>query len=269
MLRRQFYEPEMLVDEVKNHLEKLTGLHQPDYLTIVAKGEPTLDMNLGREIKQLKKFGIPIAVITNSSLIHYKHVQDDLMEADWVSVKVDAVEETAWKKINRPLKGIDFKRILNGLKIFASDYKGMLNTETMLLDGYNDSAAQLVKTASFIALLNPLKAYLSIPNRPPAMKETKPATEEKLTEAWKIFQKAGLKTELLTGFEGTDTVTTGNAINDILNITAVHPLREDTMEKILKQENADNSIVNSLIAQGLIKGVKHGGKTYYVRCYHQ
>ena len=268
MIRQSFYEPEKLVEEVACHLKKLSSEHTPDYLTFVANGEPTLDVNLGKEICLLKRFGIPIAVITNASLIQHKHVRDDLMQADWVSVKVDTVDETVWKRINRPLRWIDFRIMLKGLRSFTSSYNGQLHTETMLIKGYSDQEAQMDQTALFIAHLKPAKAYLSIPTRPPAMKEIKPATLETLTEAWKIFQKAGLKTELLTGFEGTDTGTTGNAIEDILNITAVHPLREDTIVKILKQENADNSIVDSLIAQGLITEVKHGGKTYYVRCYH-
>ncbi len=266
--RQTFYEPEKLVENVGEHIEKLDSRHKPDYLTFVANGEPTLDINLGREIKLLKKFRIPIAVITNASLIHHTHVQDDLMEADWVSVKVDAIDETAWKKINRPLAGIDFEKILEGLKSFASGYKGKLHTETMLVEGYNDSPGQLEQTAMYIATLNPKTAFLSIPTRPPAVIEIKPVTEEKLTEAWQIYKEAGLPTELLTGFEGTDAGTTGNAFEDILNITSVHPLREDTMTRLLKQNKTDQSVINFLVSQGLIKGTKYKGKTYYVRNYH-
>ncbi len=268
IVREIFYKPEKLVEDVETHLKKLDKDHTPDYLTFVANGEPTLDINLGREIKLLKKFGIPIAVITNSSLIHHKHVQDDLMEADWVSVKIDAIDETVWKKINRPLAGTDFEKILEGLNSFASGYKGKLHTETMLVEGYNDSPKQLEQKAMCIATLNPKTAYLSIPTRPPAVKEIKPVAEEKLTEAWQIYQEAGLTTELLTGFEGTDAGTTGNAFEDILNITSVHPLREDTMTRLLKQNKTDQSVINSLVAQGLIKGTKYKGKIYYVRNYY-
>lgn len=268
MVREKFYEPEKLVEDVETHLKKLDKYHTPDYLTFVANGEPTLDINLGMEIKLLKRFGIPIAVITNSSIIHDKRVQEDLIEADWVSVKIDAIDEIVWKKINRPLAGIDFEKILDGLKTFASNYKGNLYTETMLIDGFNDASMQMTRTASFIALLNPKTAYLSIPTRPPALKDIKPASEEKLTEAWQIYQEAGLIAELLTGFEGTNTGTTGNAFEDILNITAVHPLREDTITKLLEQNNTSFSVIDALIAQGLIKGTKYKGKTYYVRSYH-
>ncbi len=260
LMRQNFYEPEKLVEDVENHLKKLDKDHAPDFLTFVANGEPTLDINLGIEITLLKKLGIPIAVITNSSLIQDKHVQDDLMEANWVSVKVDSVAEAIWNKINRPLTGINFEKIIEGLLSFASNYKGKLNTETMLVEGINDSTGLLKQNASFIAKLNPQKAYLSIPTRPPALKDVKPVSEEKITEAWQIYQEAGLTTELLTGFEGTDTGFTGNAFDDILNITAVHPLREDTITKLLKQNKTSLSVINSLIAQELIKSINYKGK---------
>jgi wyosine [tRNA(Phe)-imidazoG37] synthetase (radical SAM superfamily) len=266
--RKKFYEPEKLLEHVEAHLNKLDKDHTPDYLTFVANGEPTLDINLGKEIKLLKRFGIPIAVITNASLIDKEAVQNDLMEADWVSVKIDAVDESIWNTINRPFTGLSIEKILKGIQAFAAVYDGKLQTETMLLEGYNDSTQLLKQNASFIAQLHPAQAYLSIPTRPPAMKSIKPVSEEKITEAWQIYQEAGLHTELLTGFEGTNAGTTGNIFEDILNITAVHPLREDTMQELLKKENAEAAIVDSLVHQGLIKVVNYQHKKYYTRHYH-
>jgi len=268
MARQAFYEPEMLMKSVENHLHKLDSAHAPDFLTFVANGEPTLDINLGKEIRLLKKLHLPIAVFTNTSLIYDWNIQADLLEADWVSVKVDAVKENIWKEINRPLQSADFDKIMQGLTAFAAIYPGKLNTETMLIDSCNDSSDHLQTIAYFIASLNPQKAYLSVPTRPPTVKDTKAVTESKITEAWQIFEKAGIRTELLTGFEGTDTGFTGNAFEDILNITAVHPLREDVMTRLLRMDKADGEIVNSLLSQGLIKSVCHAGYTYYVRCYH-
>ncbi|MBN2486967.1 MAG: radical SAM protein [Bacteroidales bacterium] len=267
-VRLSFYEPQKLVQEVAKHINKLDKNHIPDYLTFVANGEPTLDINLGREIKLLKRFGIPIAVITNSSLIYDKAVQDDLMEADWVSVKIDTVDKTVWNKINRPVAEINFEKIIEGLTTFSSGFKGKLHTETMLVAGLNDSSGHLGQNASFIASLKPKIAYLSIPTRPPAVKEVKPVSEEKVTETWQVYHEAGITTELLTGFEGTDTGFTGNAYEDILNITAVHPLREDTIANLLKQNNTGISVIESLLAQELIKSVIYKEKKYYIRNYH-
>jgi len=124
------------------------------------------------------------------------------------------------------------------------------------------------KTASFIADVNPDTAYISIPVRPPAYKEVKAVSEEKITQAWQIYQEKGLHTELLTGFEGINAGYTGNAYEDILNISAVHPLREDTVEELLKNDNSGKETIDALINQGLIKCVTYNNHNYYIRNYH-
>ncbi len=268
VIRRDFYEPEILVKSVKDHLSMLDEKHWPDYLTFVANGEPTLDINLGEEIRLLKKMGIPVAVITNSSLLHFPETRNDLMEADWVSMKVDTVSQPDWRKVNRPPAFMKLREILEGINIFAKEYSGKLHTETMMVQNFNDSVEQIKRTAAFIAGLYPETAYLSIPTRPPALKEIKPASEETLTMAWKIFTESGIKTEFLTGFEGTDTGFTGNAFEDILNISAVHPLRQDTIEELLKKDNTDLSVLDSLVFQGLIRKIRYEGTNYYLRSYH-
>jgi len=268
MLRRKCYEPEILFENVKLHLQKLDFTHKPSFLSLVANGEPTLDINLGMEIQLLRKFGIPIAVFTNSSLIDKDQVREDLMCADWVSVKIDTVDEAVWKRINQPNASLNFNKILEGVQQFANDYQGKLCTETMLIDGYNDNLERLEQTASFIAQLKPNTAYLAKPIRPPAISGIKPVSEKRITETWKIYNNMGIKTERLTCFEGTDTGYSGNIYEDILNIITVHPLREDTISELFKKDNADIRILESLVSQGLIKSIKHEGQTYYVRNYH-
>lgn len=82
-----------------------------DYLTFVPDGEPTLDLDLGREISLLRTLDIPIGVITNSSLIWREDVREELARADWVSLKVDAVREPVWRKINRPHRALELAAI--------------------------------------------------------------------------------------------------------------------------------------------------------------
>lgn len=117
------------------------------------------------------------------------------------------------------------------------------------------------------ASLNPNKAYISIPTRPPVNAEIKAASEQKITEAWQIFQDYGLTTEILTGFEGTDAGFTGNAQKDILNMSAVHPIREDTITEILKRDYANLNILNNLLDKGLIKQLEYNGNKYFIRSY--
>lgn len=261
------YDPDTLVKAVKDHLKKLSGSEHPDYLTFVSQGEPTLDNRLGTSIDRLKVFGIPVAVITNASLLDRIDVREQLMQADWVSLKIDTLDERIWKKINRPCSQLSLHKILEGICLFTSRYTGKLHTETMLIKDLNDSTRSLEKTAAFIAGLNPATAYISIPTRPPAKSGTCAADASKLTEAWEIFESYDIKTELLAGFEGTHTGYTGNAWDDILNITAVHPLRNDTLKELLQNDKAEMSVVTSLLKQRLLKKVSYQGNTYYTRYY--
>jgi wyosine [tRNA(Phe)-imidazoG37] synthetase (radical SAM superfamily) len=90
--RQAFYEPGEIWSAVSDKVEKVRETGEAiDYMAFVPDGEPTLDINLGREIELLKRLSLPVAVITNASLIWRQDVRTDLMAADWVSLKVDAV----------------------------------------------------------------------------------------------------------------------------------------------------------------------------------
>jgi len=113
--RRAFYEPEDILRDVQDKVEKAREAGESvDYLTFVPDGEPTLDINLGREIELLRPLGIKIAVITNSSLIWREDVREALMKADWVSLKMDSVREEVWRRINRPHGSLQLTSILDG-----------------------------------------------------------------------------------------------------------------------------------------------------------
>jgi wyosine [tRNA(Phe)-imidazoG37] synthetase (radical SAM superfamily) len=265
LTRQSFFTPEQIFREVTEHLKKLKSKDRPDYMTFVSNGEPTLDINLGRSIELLKGLGIPIAAITNSSMLPDPDVRHELMQADWVSLKVDAADADSWRKVNRPAEGLRFETLLEGLKLFAGEYKGDLRTETLLCKGINDSQENLSGVAEIISSLAPGRAYISIPIRPPAENSVMPPDLETMNLAWQIFREAGIETELLTGFEGIDTGFTGNIYEDILNITAVHPLREDALMELLAKSGANFSIVESLLSQRLIRRTLYQGKKFYLR----
>ena len=265
--RETFFKPQTIYEKVEKHIQQLSPDNYPDYLTFVSNGEPTLDLNLRKSIVLLKSLNIPIAVITNASLLFDEQVRDDLQLADWVSLKMDAGDRDTWKKVNRPAVGLDFDKTIESINLFAGEYKGKLCTETMLIDGINDSVNNIANVSEFIKGIKPLIAYLAIPTRPPSDESVNPADSEKLNMAWKIFNKNHINAEFLTGFEGTDTGFTGNIYDDILNITAVHPLRQDSLIKLLRNNNADISVVKSHIKQRLIRSTVYNGNKYYLRQY--
>jgi len=264
--RSQFFKPEELTEEVAERVERLRGRGETvDYLSFVPNGEPTLDVNLGRTIERLKPLGIRIAVITNASLLWRSDVREDLSRADWVSVKVDTVHEDLWRTLNRPCPSLRLADLLEGVRSFAEMFPGTLETETMLVRGVNDSGDDLKRTGTFIARLNPVRACLSAPVRPPAEHRVEPPTEDSLTAAFQIFHECGLPVEMLVDFEGTSFSSTGDVGEDLLAITAVHPMREDAVREFLANRNADWQTVRELIETGRLVATDYRESRFYVR----
>lgn len=264
--RRSFYAPEEIVRAVQTKLADLQNRgEEVDYLTFVPDGEPTLDVNLGKEIQTLKDLGIPIAVITNASLVYRKDVQEDLSLADWVSLKVDGGGESLWRRINRPHKILSFATIQAGIREFSRAFGGTLATETMLVSGMNGSPAELDRIAYLLGSVQPVVAHLSIPTRPPAEGWVRPPAEEALVRAYAIVSEWVRRVELLVGYEGDAFAASGDARTDLLSITAVHPMREEAVRALLARDSADWEVVEDLIQAGALVELAYGGHRFYMR----
>jgi wyosine [tRNA(Phe)-imidazoG37] synthetase (radical SAM superfamily) len=264
--RRPFYPPEEIFNAVKAKLEGARRHGEAaDYLTFVPDGEPTLDVNLGRELKLLRPLGVKRAVITNSSLLWRDDVRADLVGADWVSVKVDAADEETWRRVNRPHGGLPLAQVLDGISAFAKTFAGTLVTETMLVRSLNDGPERVRKVAAFAAGLEPAAAYLSIPTRPPAEEEVAAPDEATVNAAFQIFAQAVPRVECLIGYEGDAFAFTGSVEDDILSVTAVHPMREDAVAALLAKAGAPDAVLEKLVAEGLLAEVEYEGKKFFVR----
>ena len=264
--RQAFYKQEKVIRSVYDKVAKARASDEAvDYLTFVPDGEPTLDLNLAAEISALRELNIPIAVISNASLIWREGVRHDLMGADWVSLKVDAVQEPTWRRINRPQAKLDLHRILDGIQTFSGVFKGELATETMLVKGVNDDDANLRETARFLGEIQPKVAYLAIPTRPPAEEWVRPAQEDQIYQAYHLFKEQVDQVELLLGYEGNAFASTGDAEQDLLSITAVHPMREDAVEQLLTKAGANRDLVEGLIRQDKLVEISYGGRRFYLR----
>lgn len=269
LARQSFYSPEDITQAVQNRVQQAqTAGEVIDYLTFVPDGEPTLDLNLGRTIQMLKPLGIPIAVITNSSLIDSLEVQDDLSAADWVSLKLDAFHQAIWQRIDRPHGRLRLSEILQGALAFARYYAGSLATETMLVAGVNDEEEHLASIAEFLNLLRPDVAYLSIPTRPPAEGWVKAPNEYTLVRAYQVFSAHVGHVEWLIGYEGDAFAATGDIVSDLLSITAVHPMRQEAVVSLLRRNGAGWDVVEEMIRNGHLKELEYGGRKYYLRTAH-
>lgn len=267
-LPRAFYEPEVIYNEVSGHLNKLSPENRPDYLSFVANGEPSLDIHLGKTIEMLKTLGIPIAVITNASLLINSEVRANLKLADWVSVKVDSGNKEAWKMVNRPHHLIEFEKYTEGLMLFSQEFKGKLVSETMLVKNINDKKEIVQQTAHLISKLRVSVSYIIVPTRPPAVKTVVSPDEIAINQAYQVFLENGLNAELVLGYEGSGAGYTGNAYEDIVNMCTVHPIRSETMQELLKNNHAGTDVLQALLDGQYIEAVKYEDKVFYIRKFH-
>jgi wyosine [tRNA(Phe)-imidazoG37] synthetase (radical SAM superfamily) len=264
--RKEYFAPDEVVAAVSGHVRALRDRGEPmDFLTFVPDGEPTLDRHLGDEIDGLGSLGIPVAVISNSSLIWREDVRATLRRAAWVSLKVDAVEPDAWRRVNRPHPALDLDDVLEGIGRFAKQFDGELVTETMLVRGVNDSSEAVDALGDYLAGIRPRVAYLAVPTRPPSEPWVRPASPETVESAFRRLSERLPRVELLTTYEGEVFGATGDAVGDLLAITAVHPLREDAVRALLGREGADPQVLDRLLEEGALRPVEYRGHTFYVR----
>jgi len=260
-----FYDPERIVRDVERHLSQLRERGEcVDYLTFVPDGEPTLDDHLGDTIERLRPLGIPIAVISNGSLLSRQDVRERLSQADWVSVKLDAADPETWRQVNRPDPALDHAAMLDGMLQFASNFQGTLATETMLVAGVNDDDANAEAVGGLIKQIAPHRAYLSVPIRPPAEQGVRPPEPSSLNRFFQIVRGHVDHLELISGYEGDAVASTGRLVDDLLAITAVHPLRESAVRALVDRSGGDWSVVEQLINDGLLIPTEFAGRRFYV-----
>jgi wyosine [tRNA(Phe)-imidazoG37] synthetase (radical SAM superfamily) len=263
---RAFYTPESILSAIETKLRQSRSSDIPvDYVTFVADGEPTLDINLKQEIKGVKELGCKTAVISNTSMIWRPDVQDTLMEADWVSLKMDAANKKVWRRINRPHGRLSLEKIVKGAVQFSKSYPGQLVTETMLVRGLNDDQENLNRTAAYLSDLSPETAFLSVPTRPPAEHRVLPPDENRIHLAYEVFGRHLPQVAFNISYEGDDFKATDDVASDLLGITAVHPMREDAVIKLLKQAGAGKEVLEDLVDKNRLVKIVYEGKTYYLR----
>jgi wyosine [tRNA(Phe)-imidazoG37] synthetase (radical SAM superfamily) len=261
---RRFYDPVRIAHEVRGRLELANERGERiDYVSFVPDGEPTLDVELGRAIDLLKQLGVRAAVITNASLLWQPEVRKALERADWVSLKVDTVQELSWRRLNRPSRRLSLDRVLQGHRDFAACFRGTLVTETMLVHGINDERQALEAVAEHVSTLKPNAAWLAVPVRPPAQNWVRPPNRAVLEHACEIFGHRVRRVGFLTEREPDEFGGTGDIARDLLAITAVHPLSESAVVDLVRRTKSDWSAVETLVREGRLAVVDYGGERFY------
>lgn len=172
-----------------------------DYLTLTGSGEPTLHCDLDKFIAELRRaFRKPLVLITNSLLFRDADVRRECQGFDLVMPSLDAVSQSVFEAINRPLPGIRIEDVIEGLVKFAAEFSGIIWLEILLAKGLNDSSAELRRLAAAAERIAPQKIQLNTVVRPPAYKQAiQGLSYQELTEAAKFFHPE--QTEILLSAE--------------------------------------------------------------------
>lgn len=176
--RRNYFLPEAILAEVQAAL----SAHRPgeiDWITFVGSGEPTLHASIGLLIRQVKMLtDLPVAVITNGSLLYLPEARQELSAADAVLPTLDGGTPELYRTINRPHPAITFERLVEGLIAFRQKYHGKLWIEVMLVRGLNDSEPALRDIATMLRKINLDEVHNNLPTRPPVETWVQPPDDE-------------------------------------------------------------------------------------------
>ncbi|MHA1730379.1 MAG: radical SAM protein [Promethearchaeota archaeon] len=262
--RQSYFPREELLDEVAGRIQEV-GVDQVDFVTLVGDGEPTLSLDLGWVVREVKnRYPLPVAVITNGALLYDPTVRDDLSGADVVLPTLDAGTGGLFRRVNRPHKDLEFERVLDGMVAFRDGYSGEIWLEVMVVAGLNDDDVAIGSIRAAVERVRPDRVYINVPIRPPAEPWVRIPSRDRL----EAFRAAlGEVVDISLPEEGTFVLSSadpGEIPGEIVEIVKRHPMREGQVLELLERKGLDDpkGVVDSLVDAGDVRRVEHGGVTF-------
>lgn len=256
-----------LSDTIFEDLErKLKNVATPDHITLGGSGEPTLNLEIGKIIRGIKKITtIPVAVLTNGSLLWDQNVRDELSAADIVLPSIDAADEETYQKINRPHPDIAFDRFVEGVISFSHSFGGQIWAEIFLIKDINTSDIHLEKLKHLMGKIRPDRVHLNTAVRPPAERFVSAVDQGELQA---MAAKINCNAEVIAEYRGKR----DNPLEkkDLPEDAFVDVLlrRPCTTREIAVALNTNEkqvtAIADRLVAEGRISARISGSETYYL-----
>jgi len=258
--RRAYTPAEDILNQVQQKFKQ--GV-TADYITLAGSGEPTLNTEIGPLIQGIKKLTeIPIAVLTNGSLLGIGEVRDALMGADVVLPSLDAHDEEGFQAINRPHPEIRLAAVLEGLLAFRKEYPGQIWLEVFILSGFNATPTDATHFKHWIEKMNPQKVHVNTAVRPTAETYARKVPAQEMATFCSII---GEKAQVITPFEGAKRQEGGADIEEgLLNILARRPCTLDDISSALNvHRNEILKYIEPLVKNQSIAVVSDGQVAYY------
>jgi len=250
-----------VLEEIKTFL--LEGSSSIDYLSLSGSGEPTLHSNIRSMIKGIKEItAIPVAVISNGSLLCEREVREDLLQADVVLPSLDAVSPEVFMKINRSHKKLSIGRIIKGMVEFRKIYKGQIWLEILFCKGVNDGKSELLKMKKVIEQIQPDRIHLNTVVRPPSEEWVVPLGQKEMEEIRVFF---GERASVMLEFDRhPSSVMERDIKEEILKILRRRPLSLSDLSNGMgiRQSELDKHI-KPLVQEGKIQAREFRDSIYY------
>ncbi len=264
--RKEYVPTEEVLQELDDFLK---NNQPPDYITFSGSGEPMLHSGAGKIISYIKRKypAIPLAVLTNGTLMSDKKVRSELLKADLVLPSLDAATRKSFLKINRPSKLIDLEKYIQGLVDFRNEYKGRIWLEIFILPGYNDDKENLEELRKAVVKIKPDLIQLNSLDRPGAVKNLEPASYELLKDIVKqwnlknveIISSVAERKKVASFREDTENVILETimrrpcTVSDLKDILGMH---ENEINKYLSTLESDGKIKNIVLPRGTFYSIK-------------
>ncbi|MGC8775130.1 MAG: radical SAM protein [Chlorobaculum sp.] len=263
--RREFFPKGEILSEI---LDAVASGKPIDWITFVGSGETTLYKGLDWLIAEVKKASkIPVAVITNGSLLSDPEVRRELLEADAVLPSLNAGSAALFERIDRPAPGFTFEKHVEGLRHFRQEYRGKLWVEVMLIRGLNDSEAALKDLAAVLAEIRPDMIHLVMPTRPAPESFVGIPDEEVVQRAVFILSAAA---PVLHPAKGDMNLgSTDDLLGTVSGIATRHPVQEAELKTALGKLFAGDvgkvrEAMEMLLASGRFEKLFQGGELYWI-----
>jgi wyosine [tRNA(Phe)-imidazoG37] synthetase (radical SAM superfamily) len=243
--------------------EALAGGAEPDYLTLSGSGEPTLNSRFGEVAERLKELsGIPVALVTNSTLLHLPEVRTDFGSIDLVLPSLDAGDEETFRRLNRPHGDVRLADVVEGLRRLREERSALMWLEVFVVPGVNTGEEQVEALVEAVKRIDPHRVQLNTAVRPPAEEGVRAASRETLE--W-IQGKMGPQCEIIVpadamgrgrGEEGSE--------EDILGMLRRRPCTVDEVAAGLSMDEEEAlAELEALRRAGRVEASREGDTTYY------
>jgi wyosine [tRNA(Phe)-imidazoG37] synthetase (radical SAM superfamily) len=259
--RREYVPVRKILDELAAYLQAPHG--DVDYCTLSGSGEPTLHSGLGRIIASIKRTtAIPVAVLTNGSLLYDRDVRRELAEADVVLPTLAADSETVFQCVHRPEPSITFTRHIEGLVRFSREFRNHIWLELFLLQGITALEKNVSALNRIIEKIKPEKIQINTATRPPCEDFAYPVPGKRLRLLSKrITGNVKIVAENEKQVRTGDHAATGREIAELI---LRRPCTVEDVSRGLSAHAAETSkILARLVSRGQAKVHHRDGKTYF------